>query len=110
MLKQTVDPLHVRNLLPVEAAFFKPGSPRLPGNSEKSRNPKAWFSPPWPRTITVVSDTNLVPLLAMYGLKHASSRFTDKHLKKAEGHPDFETLSLSLLILEMPGGLPTCQP
>ena len=27
-----------------------------------------------PRTITVVSDTNLVPLLAMYGLKRASSR------------------------------------
>ena len=42
-----------------------------------------WFDHIWsicinllrPRTITVVSDTNLVPLLAMYGLKHASSRF-----------------------------------
>jgi len=35
----------------------------------------AWQQKGAPKlTITVVSDTNLVPLLAMYGLKHASSR------------------------------------
>eukprot|EP00438_Fugacium_kawagutii_P018063 Skav221808 [mRNA] locus=scaffold2435:131171:132498:- [translate_table: standard] len=38
------------------------GAPRLPGSLDRMK------------TITVVSDTNLVPLLAMYGLKHASLR------------------------------------
>lgn len=38
---------------------------------------------PVPRTITVVSDTNLVPLLAMYGLKHASLRLPSPRKRKA---------------------------
>eukprot|EP00434_Breviolum_minutum_P013297 symbB.v1.2.011716.t1/scaffold790.1/size295610/8 len=39
------------------------------------REAGAWQQKGAPKlTITVVSDTNLVPLLAMYGLKHASSR------------------------------------